>query len=631
MKLVFEVGTDIALSYKKTPIDFIGTKPKHRPKVTVQITAYNERDDLIKCLDSIYGQTFTDYEVILVDNGLDADIVKQAKQRGLLYIPAGENLGCCGGRNLGAAHASGELIAFIDADGYVENNFLANAVAALDDQSLVAVRGKVLPFENTDDLPGHYNLGDKPGTRLIDTEGCSIWRTDDYRRVGGFEDSLAGGEGLVLCYRMWKLYGYDQRAFGYNPSFVLYHDFHSTADHLRKKLYKQAVTRDAIQKKYPDIAEFERFYRLHGPKPIVQKDLQIATIAEDTKRQVAAEFSELYDKKQADRYSHAEAVKSREKFDFTVVIPCYNLGELVTKAVDSVMRQSIDTVQVIVVDDASDDPETKQVLKDLEAKVQVVYADKNGGVAAARNLGINHARSEYILCLDADDTIEPTYLEKAKSMFDMDDSTGIVTCWAQYFGDVDSQWRIKPDITLAKALVGSPIHTASCFRRSAWQQVGGYESRLRGYEDWEFWINIIKHDWKVAVIGELLFNYYVRPGSKVNTSNKNADKILAVFFDKHREAFVDNLEYVIVEKHKAIARLRSENRALQQISLKLVLLNSPLGPSLKLAKKAVVLTKKHGAEIVSEYKSTGSVAKSSEMARRKSSILVSRIKRKLSK
>lgn len=631
MKLVFEVGTNITLSHKKKPIKFIGKSPKNRPKLTVQITAYNERDDLLKCLDSIFDQSFKDFEVVLIDNGLDEDIVNKIKKYDLQYIESGENLGCCGGRNLGAAYASGELITFIDADGYIEKNFLENAVRSLDDKTLVAVRGKVLPFINSKDLPGHYNLGDAPGTRLIDTEGCSIWRTDDYRKVGGFEDSLAGGEGLVLCYRMWKLYGYKEEAFGYNPSFVLYHDFHSTSDHLRKKLYKQAITRDAIQKRYPDIAGFEGFYRTHGPKPVNKKDVRIAAIAETTKAQVRREYLDLYEKKHYQRRKEASKLKALPHYDFTVIIPCFNLGELLQSAVDSVMRQSVDTVQIIVVDDVSDDQLTKDILKSLEDTVEVIYAKKNGGVAAARNIGINKAKSEYILCLDADDTIEPTYLEKAKNMFEMDEKAGIVTCWAQYFGEVHSQWRIEPTITLARALVGSPIPTASCFRKAVWQEVGGYEERIRGYEDWEFWINIIKRDWKVAVIPELLFNYFVRPGSKVNTSNKNAGDILAIFFEKHKEAFADNLEHVIIEKHKTIAKLRSDNQALQQASFKVMLLNSPLGPTLRLAKKAGKLTKKHGGEIITEFTVTKSLSKSAHLAGRKSRVLASKAKQKLAK
>lgn len=628
MKLTFEVGSGINLSHKKPPIKYIGRSQKKRPSVTVQITAYNERDDMLKCLDSVFSQTYTDFEVILVDNGLDKDIVEHVKKYDLQYVAAGENLGCCGGRNLGAAYANGELITFIDADGYIEKDFLSNAVASMKNNKLVAVRGKVLPFVNAKDLPGHYNLGDKPGTRLIDTEGCSIWRTDDYRKVGGFEESLAGGEGLVLCYRMWKLYGYDKRSFGYDPRFVLFHDFHSTVEHLQKKLYKQAITRDAIQKKYPDIAEFERFYRENGPKPIATKDLRIAAIAEKTKAQVRREYAEFYDKKRLERQG---SNSPQANYDFTVVIPCFNLGELLLAAVDSVLRQSIDNVQVIIVDDVSDDEYTQTVLKQLESTVHVIYAKKNGGVAAARNLGIAKAKSEYILCLDADDTIEPTYLEKAKSMFDMDENTGIVTCWAQYFGEVNSQWRVESEITLKRALVGSPIPTASCFRKSIWQEVSGYEERLRGYEDWEFWINIIKRDWKVSVIPELLFNYFVRPGSKVNTSNKNAAGILAVFFEKHKDAFVDNLEHVIVEKHKAIAQLRSDNRRLQRASFKIMLLNSPAGPPLRLAKKSAQLTKKHSNEIINEYTITKSITKSTQLAKSKSKILAHKTMRKFTK
>lgn len=629
--LKFEVGTPIHLSHKKPALGFIGVKPKKNPKVTVQVTAYNERDDLLKCLGSIFDQTFKDFEVVLIDNGLDKDIVEQAKKHDLIYIDSGSNLGCCGGRNLGATHASGELITFIDADGYIEKDFLENAVRVMDDKDVVAARGKVLPFQVSNALPGHYNLGDKPGVRLIDTEGCSIWRTEDYRKVGGFEDSLAGGEGLVLCYRMVKMYGYSKDAFRYDPSFVLYHDFHSTKSHLEKKLYKQTVTRDALLKKYPDIAELERYYAKNGPKPIIGREFKISAAAHRAKKKVDSEYAALYEQKRTERLNNPELVKNSSSYDFSVVIPCFNLGELLVDAVDSVLRQSIESVQIIVVDDVSTDPSTIKVLKGLEKSVTVVYAEENGGVAKARNIGVELAKADYVLCLDADDTIEPTYLEKAKSFFEMNDKVGIVSCWAKYFGGANSTWKPQAPITLERTLVGSPIPTASCFRKSAWKQVGGYEPRIRGYEDWEFWINLIKNGWLVEIVPEALFNYFVRPGSKVNTSNKNADKILGVFFDKHREAFVDNLEYVIVEKHREIVRLRVENRELRNQKLRVALGKTKPGKAYKMARSVARLSKKHLGEIKQEYAETKSTKVALRSLKTKSSLFTRKAKRTLLK
>jgi len=596
--ITYKVGQPITLYHKKPSLTKglfepvvisavrYGNQP-HKPKITIQITAYNEGQDLLSCIDSIVNQKYKNFEIVLVDNGLDKQTKEALKNYDLLHVIANENLGCTHGRNVGAVHASGELIAFIDADGYIKDDYLAKAVSIMDDPSITAVRGKVLPNEKTSSVPGHYNLGNKVVPSVISTEGNSVWRLADYQKVGGFEDSLAGGEGLVLCYRMHVIYGYDKHTFVYNPSLVLYHDFHSNKRHLSNKLYNQSIIRDGLQKKYPLITSFESYYNSQGAKPRQIADSTIGDTAERMRAKVKKEYLSIYDEKRQERRENPSLIKGEHDYLFTVIIPCYNLGSLLKNAVDSVLRQSIGNLQLIVVDDLSTDKETKDVLKSLEKHVEVIYLKKNGGVANARNHGIAKAKAEYILCLDADDTIEPTYLEKALNTFLLYPKAGIVTTWAQYFGEVNSQWRVREGLTLADALVASPVPTASCFRKEAWEQAGGYESKMRGYEDWELWISIMENGWKIEVITEINFNYYVRKDGKVNTSNKNLDNLVGIIYQNHKASYQENLEYVLSEKHRQIIKLRNQVRNLKGQTLKHALLNTPLGPVLKFAKKVL--------------------------------------------
>jgi len=246
--------------------------------------------------------------------------------------------------------------------------------------------------------------------------------------------------------------------------------------------------------------------------------------------------------------------------NFSVIVSCYNLGELLSKAIDSVFSQTLDNIEIIVVDDASLDEKTKKVLNEIEQDVQVVRLKENGGVSVARNIGVKKAKSEYILCLDADDTIEPTYLEKAKNVFDADESVGIVSCGLQSFGGSNKKFINKDKISIKNALVNSPVHTASCFRKEAHNQCGGYDVQLRGYEDWDHWLGIMKNNWKVRVIPEYLFNYYVRSDSKVNTSNKNAFELVSKIIKNHEELYQKDFEYVIAKKHEDLAKEVNKNR-----------------------------------------------------------------------
>ena len=93
----------------------------------------------------------------------------------------------------------------------------------------------------------------------------------------------------------------------------------------------------------------------------------------------------------------------------SVVIPCYNHGRYLGKAIASVLGQSYGPVEVIVVDDGSSD-NTREVAQSFGDRVRYVYK-QNGGLSAARNTGIEHARGEYLVFLDADDWLYPAALE----------------------------------------------------------------------------------------------------------------------------------------------------------------------------------------------------------------------------
>lgn len=198
----------------------------------------------------------------------------------------------------------------------------------------------------------------------------------------------------------------------------------------------------------------------------------------------------------------------------TVVIPCYNLGVFVNSAVESVLAQTLRGVEVVIVDDGSDDLITITKLDELAANGLTVLRTRNRGVASARNSGIQAARGKYILPLDADDLISPHFLEKAVSLFEEEPEIGIVCCDAEFFGDA-SGIRSLPDFSVERLLSENLLFASSIFRKSDWQAVGGYCTALRfGWEDWEFWIALSRRGTKVVRIPEALLKYRIRSDSR---------------------------------------------------------------------------------------------------------------------
>src|SRR5215213_6636466 len=94
----------------------------------------------------------------------------------------------------------------------------------------------------------------------------------------------------------------------------------------------------------------------------------------------------------------------------TIVIPCFNLGEYLADTIDSVLAQTFQDFEIIVVNDGSTDERTNRIISDLSHPKIRTIATANQGLARARNSGIAGAAGDYILPLDADDKIAPTYL-----------------------------------------------------------------------------------------------------------------------------------------------------------------------------------------------------------------------------
>ena len=97
----------------------------------------------------------------------------------------------------------------------------------------------------------------------------------------------------------------------------------------------------------------------------------------------------------------------------TVIVPVYKVEQYLKRCVDSILKQTVEKIEVILVDDGS--PDTCPVICDEIAKkddrVRVVHK-KNGGLASARNAGLTIAKGEYIVFVDSDDWIEPNMLEE---------------------------------------------------------------------------------------------------------------------------------------------------------------------------------------------------------------------------
>lgn len=247
---------------------------------------------------------------------------------------------------------------------------------------------------------------------------------------------------------------------------------------------------------------------------------------------------------------------TNNKKKVSIIIPCYNHGEFLKKAVESTLKSTFKDYEIIIVNDGSTDAMTHKIIKELEQKLQNDKRIKfihqgNLGLADARNNGIREAKGEYILTLDADNKIRPNYLSEATEILNNNPKVGIVYAYAEFFGEKKGVWEF-PVFNSRKLLLGNFIDACSVYRKSIWVECNGFDPDMgiMGYEDWDLWIGAMEKGWKFHLIKKVLFDYRVRNDSMISACNipENRRYLIRYICNKHKDTYIQNLEYVISEK-----------------------------------------------------------------------------------
>jgi len=257
--------------------------------------------------------------------------------------------------------------------------------------------------------------------------------------------------------------------------------------------------------------------------------------------------------------------KSRK---ISVVIPCFNHGEFLPEAVASVTAIKRDDVELIVVDDGSTDERTRKELDVLALQATKVIRQENGGPAAARNAGILASRGEYILPLDADNRLRPGYIEHGIRILDSSPHVGVVYSDAEYIGIRSGRWHVgafRPD----RLLQWNYIDTCAVYRRSVWEQNGGYDEArvVQGLADWDFWLGALEHGWQFAYVPEILYEYRVAEQSMITStfgSEPQIEKFIASKYGLlYRHAWLQLTHDFTLEHESVKAASRNLHRLLK--------------------------------------------------------------------
>lgn len=190
----------------------------------------------------------------------------------------------------------------------------------------------------------------------------------------------------------------------------------------------------------------------------------------------------------------------------TIVIPCYNYAGYVAKAIESVLEQTYQNIELIVINDGSTD-DSDQIISKLKEKNNFIYINqKNVGVIKTRNIGVASASGEYIVQLDADDWLDKTYIKKCVHVAETK-MKDIVYTQAQVFGRISFKTNhIKFD--LEKLKHDNYIHASALVRCSALRR-DPYDKYLddKGNEDWDLFLGLCLAGAKAELIDQPLLHY----------------------------------------------------------------------------------------------------------------------------
>ncbi len=222
----------------------------------------------------------------------------------------------------------------------------------------------------------------------------------------------------------------------------------------------------------------------------------------------------------------------------SVVVPYYNQGAYLPETLESLERQTLQAFEVVLVNDGSTDEASLGVLGEAQVRYPGlrVISQPNRGPSAARNRGIREARGQFILPLDADDLVEPTYLEKTAWALVTRPEVGFVYTGLQEFGAASDEvfYPFDPG-DLARI---NPLPYCALIRRAVLERVGGYRETMRlGYEDWDFWIGVAEAGITGHGIPEPLFLYRRRPDSRNERAVRSHDELTALIRAQHPTYF----------------------------------------------------------------------------------------------
>lgn len=219
----------------------------------------------------------------------------------------------------------------------------------------------------------------------------------------------------------------------------------------------------------------------------------------------------------------------------SVIIPTHNRSDLLERAVNSALEQTWENLEIIIVDDASDD-DTTEYLKSIKHKhsnIQIFRNETSKGAAVSRNIAIEHANGGFITGLDDDDYWRPTRVERLMEEFE-EGFSAVCSYDKMVMDEKEVVWRKPSMITLDDLLYYNQVGNQVLTKKKYLEKVGGYDEDLPSAQDYDLWIRLVRQFGPIRTVSSPLQIVNMEQShDRITTSDKKMEGYRKCF-EKHQ-------------------------------------------------------------------------------------------------
>jgi len=211
----------------------------------------------------------------------------------------------------------------------------------------------------------------------------------------------------------------------------------------------------------------------------------------------------------------------------SIVIPCYNCTSFLFDAIASARAQDHPNIEIILVNDGSTSPESRELLKTASGLVDCYLEQPNRGLAAARNAGFRAAKGSFVVPLDSDDLLETSFVSECLEAIRHHPEAGFVHTDYRVFGTENYVERLE-EYNLNRLLEENTLIYAALIGKADWELAGGYDDGVKlVYEDWDFWLRMAEHGKFGCRVPKPLFRYRKHGPSLLNVLRQHHADLVA--------------------------------------------------------------------------------------------------------